>query len=575
MPKCFLFFLALIVTVEVLASSDRPGWTIFRPKPNKTHKFYVGRAAKAETEKQGIEASTQDARIQAIQENFGIETRVSKQVKETLSDTDYNKDYRETSAQTRIFGFEQLQIHSENNEDKKDVWVLFRYPKEEIRKEKKRQRKLELDAKKKVNFSTQGAMKDRSKGVLEVVTHPEDASVYIDGEPWGRTPLRLVGKLELGRHELVLEKDGFQNVVREIIITQNGVERIEQVMDRGFGLIKVETEPLQGAEVTINGKRAGLSPTDFFKVESGIPVKVEISHAEAFPASFAVELEINEKKTKSISLDLRPAQIKFSIFPRDAQVLINDESYSARDLRTLKVDPYTEYSIEVNREKYHPHEEEIALKGGEKKNINIRLKRKGAVYMTEKEIESTKKQDLAVLRESKYLTQYLSLGLSGSSTSGGDMGMGQMRHVDLSFSGYFTLRHNGRINGFRVEHLMGASREMPSLERKTTAMKTAVLLTHHPNSVESWTTGSPPRLKPITGLVLAVGGGMINGIFTEKRDEYKFTSFFAAARIGYDWRYFYTSAGANIYKKLPSGDHSLELGTEFLLSAGVRLKLGW
>ena len=341
MPRYFFLFCLVLLTITGVEASEPPHWIKSRPSANSTYKYYVGRASRANTEKHGIEIATQDARIQAIQENFGIETQVSKQVKETLTDTDYKKDYEETSARIRMFGFEQLKIHTEDGPKGKDVWVLFRYPVAEIGKEKKRQRKLELEKKKKVNFSTQGEMKDRSKGVLEVRTWPGDVSVYIDGEPWGRTPLRLVGKLNLGRHQLVLEKVGYQREVREIIITKNGVEKVNRAMERGTGLVKIETKPLQGADITINGKRAGLSPTDFVRVESGVPVKVEISHAEAHPIAFTMELGIDEKKTKTVNMDLRPARINVSVFPRDAEVLFDGVPLSAGKSRNIKVEPYT------------------------------------------------------------------------------------------------------------------------------------------------------------------------------------------------------------------------------------------
>ena len=126
----------MVGVVSAPSDEDKPYWIKTRPTADASYKYYVGRAARANTEKYGIESATQDARIQAIQENFGIETQISKRVKKTLSDTDYKKDYEETSAQTRIFGFEQLKIHSEEGKKGVGVWVLFRYSLDEIKKEK-------------------------------------------------------------------------------------------------------------------------------------------------------------------------------------------------------------------------------------------------------------------------------------------------------------------------------------------------------------------------------------------------------------------------------------------------------
>ena len=579
--------------IENLSASDdknkdhRPHWIDSRPSANQTHKYYVGRASRANTEKHGIEIATQDARIQAIQENYGIETRVSKRVKETLSDTDYKKDYEETSARTRIFGFEQLKIYSEEGKKGKDVWVLFRYPIVEIQKEKKRQRKLARELSKKVNFSTQGSAKDRAKGILEVVTRPGDVSVYIDGEPWGRTPLRVVGKISLGRHTLVLEKDGYQRVERDIIITKNGVEKVYKKMERGFGLVKIETAPLDGADITINGKRAGLSPTGFARVDSGVPVKVEVSHAEAYPKSFIMEVGIDEKKTKSVGLDLKPGHLRLTVFPRNAKVAIDGKSYSAKDLRNLKLNPYTEYQIEANHKNYKTHWEEFALKGGEKRNINIRLKREDIVYMSKKEVVAEKrkeklKKDLAFLRESKYLTQYLSLGLGGSASTGGKNGLGQIGRVEAAFTGYFTFRHNGKINGLKIRYSQGIS---PAKEydpnsgeetREVILGKLAFLFSKNIFARESYSTGKPPRLKPIVGPRFEIGAGVASGTLTlvsSNQEKYQFLSPLVSLRVGYDWKYFYASVGTDFYRQLPGDSSFLELGTEFLVSTGVRMRV--
>ena len=229
----------------------------------------------------------------------------------------------------------------------------------------------------------------------------------------------------------------------------------------------------------------------------------------------------------------------------------------------------------ARKDKYKTWTGDIALKGGETKNINITLKRDGIVYITKKESQAVKRENLNVLRGSGYLTQYLSLGFHGTgSWEEDEMGMGQVAGFNLGLTGYFTFRHNGKINGFKLEYARGMSMEPPphrTSERNITTNTFAFLFTLHPRAVESY-TGSPPRLKPVTGLFLGMGLGIINGIL-EERVDYKFTSFFVTGRVGYDWKYFYVSGGINFYRELPPGKHPLTLGTEFQTSFGVRLRL--
>ena len=190
------------------------GYGFFRPCPNrggsgrsgrsKLQKnprfvYYVGRATDAKTEKLGIELATRDAYEQAIRENFGILTRISRQSTETLKDTEYSKTFQELSKDVRIVQFTQEEKYLEKVKDNEalNIWVLFKYPREEIAKERERLQKIAFEKKATV-FSVQGSLKDRPKGTLEVVTEPEDATVYVDGESWGRNSTASGGQTHFG-----------------------------------------------------------------------------------------------------------------------------------------------------------------------------------------------------------------------------------------------------------------------------------------------------------------------------------------------------------------------------------------
>ena len=95
-------------------SSKRPKWVDYIPQ-NPNYKYYVGRASNVRTEKLGIEHASRNAWEQAIRENFGFITRISKETTETLKDINYKKSLQELSKKVQIIGFEQNKIHLEKS----------------------------------------------------------------------------------------------------------------------------------------------------------------------------------------------------------------------------------------------------------------------------------------------------------------------------------------------------------------------------------------------------------------------------------------------------------------------------
>ena len=60
-------------------------------------------------------------------------------------------------------------------------------------------------------------------GHLSVSTRPASAHVFVDGEPVGRTPFS--DDVALGQHRVVVMKDGFSNVKREIVVTADSPDQ--------------------------------------------------------------------------------------------------------------------------------------------------------------------------------------------------------------------------------------------------------------------------------------------------------------------------------------------------------------
>jgi hypothetical protein len=106
-------------------------------------------------------------------------------------------------------------------------------------------------------------------GTLAIQTNPTGASVEIDGQPRGVTPLSL--SLSPGRHTLKLANEGN---VRSMPITIVAGGQVSQLIELPrasslLGELQVRTEPA-GAQVTVDGHAYGRSPLTVEGLSPGV-----------------------------------------------------------------------------------------------------------------------------------------------------------------------------------------------------------------------------------------------------------------------------------------------------------------
>ena len=98
----------------------------------------------------------------------------------------------------------------------------------------------------------------QADGRVELVSTPSEASVAVDGQFLGRTPLTLT--LRPGReHRISLSKPGYEQAMRELSVAADSGRRLAIELVQQFGEVEIQSEPAS-AEVWIDGRRAGTTP---------------------------------------------------------------------------------------------------------------------------------------------------------------------------------------------------------------------------------------------------------------------------------------------------------------------------
>jgi formylglycine-generating enzyme required for sulfatase activity len=137
-------------------------------------------------------------------------------------------------------------------------------------------------------------------GRLAVETTPADATVYIDGNHRGRTPLdlRLPPNVE---YRISVTKPGYRTVQRELNLAPDGRQRLDLELEPELGVVEVKTNP-EGAEVYVGEQLAGLTPLtlDLMTIEQDVAVSLEgyaevrqrITPRAGYPQTLGFDLEM-------------------------------------------------------------------------------------------------------------------------------------------------------------------------------------------------------------------------------------------------------------------------------------------
>ncbi len=121
----------------------------------------------------------------------------------------------------------------------------------------------------------------QADGRVEIASLPTEASVSIDGEFRGRTPLTV--RLSPGRaHQLTLTKPGYETTSRELSVQADSGRRVQIELAAQYGEIEVLTTP-SNAEIWVDGQRQGTTPSTL--TLTAVPHSIELRQSGYATAS--------------------------------------------------------------------------------------------------------------------------------------------------------------------------------------------------------------------------------------------------------------------------------------------------
>ena len=165
---------------------------------------------------------------------------------------------------------------------------------------------------------------EKMYGGVRINSDPPGASVFLDGENIGRTPLSR-NKIETGDYTLVLHLEGYIDVVQGLTVEYGETAETVAKLVKQMGAVIVTSNPA-GADIYLNGEYKGISGTEGLKIEylqvGKYTVKAEIDRY--FPEEKDVNVYLNQTENVNLILKPKPGAVFVVSNPSGAEVYLDD-----------------------------------------------------------------------------------------------------------------------------------------------------------------------------------------------------------------------------------------------------------
>jgi len=278
------------------------------------------------------------------------------------------------------------------------------------------------------------------------------AAVIVDGQPQGNAP--TVVTTTAGRHQVRLEKDGFQVFESWVETKENSTVNLAPILKESAkkGTIVVDSD-VGDAEVFVDGNKVGTAPVVVNDLVEGLHV-VEVRKEPAIPWKQTVQVEAG-KQTKvhgelKATIGGQGGSVRVLSNVQGAHVYLDGTDMGAvpLDIKDVKAG---EHVIEVKSAKYQPREERVTVNAGSATVLKLDL---NAEAKTEAKIK--------VLSPVPGADVYIDGALIGKVPAETEVSSGE-HYVVVKLEGYKTFEHKSRIEAGQVQTVSAELRAVGKL----------------------------------------------------------------------------------------------------------------
>lgn len=206
-------------------------------------------------------------------------------------------------------------------------------------------------------------------GDLKVTSNPEGATVFIDGESQGTTPVSLKDVPE-GERNVMLKMKGFDPWESKVKIVPLQEANLSADLVTIYGPISVSSKPSE-AEVLIDGQSVGKTPLKLDKVLKGNR-EVEIRKSGYDPWKDTVIVAIDKPSEVSADLATIYGDLKVESQPSGATVLIDGKKVGETPYQIAEIKK-GKHNIEIRKDDFDGWKKELAIVPAKLNTVSAKL----------------------------------------------------------------------------------------------------------------------------------------------------------------------------------------------------------
>ncbi len=199
---------------------------------------------------------------------------------------------------------------------------------------------------------------------------PQDAKVWVDGNPAGKTPAKI--ELLEGTYQLEISAEGFKTWKTRLAVQANHPQTLDDIrLEPADGTLALMTNPPR-ANVTVGKTYIGQTP---LKIKLLPDTQHEILISKAGYENISRDIEVVTAELKELTVNLKPREgmILFTMEPADAELFVDGKNRGTvpQKLKLIAIS----HQLEIKKKGYKSYHTQITPRPGFPQELRIALKR--------------------------------------------------------------------------------------------------------------------------------------------------------------------------------------------------------
>ena len=201
---------------------------------------------------------------------------------------------------------------------------------------------------------------------LLIEIEPKPDSIALSGKIW---PVHVQGRylVQPGKYHLEVTKDGYHPLVKEIKVTKSQSQIQSYTLKKKPGFLFISSNPENGVEILIDGKRLGTTPMEEFELNAGsYSLQAFANRYQEFSTQIVIE---GKDQKQELNIELLPnwSEVSINSKPEGAEIWLdgNKKGVTPFAIELLA----GRYSLELLHDDYIPYATEFSVIANEALNL--------------------------------------------------------------------------------------------------------------------------------------------------------------------------------------------------------------